>query len=228
MKRAHLSLLVRNLMRRIPAYGVGIAGLVAAGIVTLLVVQLDVFRRTPLPYHDRFALNRMEEWSTYGGSWQIVDGAVSNNSDDAGSKMIAGVDSLTDYVMHADVSLTSSFGDTGVVVRVTSPESGTNAFNGYYVGIRLPDQLLLGKMDYGFRPLVRVRTAVAVRPNEWYHLSVTVKGCHLAALAYDAQGTLVAHGEWDDEDACDRHGAFGLRSFAAGGRWRNVSVEALR
>jgi len=181
-----------------------------------------------LPYNDRFAEGKMEEWMVYGGNWQIADAVVSNNSDDVGSKVVTGSETLTDYELNSDVSLTSSLGDTGVMLRVTDPEIGTNAFNGYYVGIRLPDQLLLGKMDYGYRPLKSVRIGTGVKPYEWYHLTVKVEGCTLSATAADEQGGELAAASVEDNDDCDRHGAFGLRSFAAGGRWRRISVRELR
>jgi hypothetical protein len=187
-----------------------------------------MIRTNRLPYNDRFAEGKMEEWAVYGGNWQIAGAVVSNNSDDVGSKVVTGSEALTDYEMTSDVSLTSSLGDTGVMVRVTDPEIGTNAFNGYYVGIRLPDQLLLGKMDYGYRPLKSVRIETGVKPYEWYHLTVKVEGCTLSAIASDEQGAQLAASSVEDKDDCDRHGAFGLRSFAAGGRWRGISVRELR
>ncbi len=181
-----------------------------------------------LPYQDHFSDGRMDEWVSYGGNWQIMNGAVSNNSDDTGTKMVTGQENTADYRMDADVRLTSTFGDAGVIVRVTRPEEGTNAFYGYYVGIRLPDELLLGKMDYGFTPLRRIRIAQGVYPNVWYHLAVFAKGCAISAAAFDANGKEIASAAFDDANGCDRQGAFGLRSFAAGGTWRRISVEALR
>jgi hypothetical protein len=206
----------------------GLAVLVVTVLAVCVCVTLLLRPSDRLPYNDRFADGRMDEWVVYGGSWQIAGAVVSNNSDDAGSKIVAGSEGLTDYVMNSDVSLTSSDGDTGIMVRVTNPEVGTNAFNGYYVGIRLPDALLLGKMDYGYRPLTQVRIAQGVMPYVWYHLTVMAKGCTLTATAYDAHGNRVAATSFEDQQDCDRHGAFGLRSFAAGGSWRGVSVEELR
>lgn len=207
---------------------VGLVVLFAVGFAVCICGTLLLKPSNGLPYNDHFADGKMEEWEVYGGSWQIAGAVISNNSDDAGSKVVAGSEGLTDYVMNSDVSLTSSDGDTGVMVRVTDPEVGTNAFNGYYVGIRLPDELLLGKMDYGYRPLTRVRIAQGVKPYVWYHLTVMARGCTLAAIAYDAQGNRIAATSFEDQEDCDRHGAFGLRSFAAGGTWRNVSVEETR
>jgi hypothetical protein len=193
-----------------------------------LYVSLWLMPATRLPYNDHFDEGKMDEWTVYGGNWQIAGTVVSNNSDDVGSKIVAGSEAFTDYEMNSDVSLTSSLGDTGVMMRVTDPEIGTNAFNGYYVGIRLPDQLLLGKMDYGYRPLKSVRIKKGVRPYAWYHLTVRAKGCTLSATAYDEQGAEIAAVSFEDKDDCDRHGAFGLRSFAAGGRWRRISVRNLQ
>lgn len=201
--------------------------MLAAGLAVLLAgfVALRWTWRRPSTYLDHFGSGTMAEWSVYGGSWLLTGDAITNDSDDTGAKVITGEASLRDITMDADVRLTSSFGDAGLIVRVTDPEEGTNAFNGYYAGIRLPDQLLLSRMDYGFEPLRRVTIASGVAAGTWYHLRLTAQGCHIEAEAKDMWGHVLARTDYDDRAECLPLGRFGLRSFSAGGSWRKIEAR---
>ena len=181
-----------------------------------------------LPYHDQFASKQLDEWKIYGGNWMIASDVLTNASDDIGAKAVTGSPRLKDIVMDADVRLTSSFGDAGLIVRVSNEEEGTNAFDGYYAGIRLPDELLLSRMDFGFTPLRRVEIANGVRPGTWYHLTVQAQECDVIAEARDMNGRVLARAETHEVSSCMYRGSFGLRSFAAGGSWRNVQVRSSR
>lgn len=183
-------------------------------------------RRERLPYSDHFASGSLAEWKAYGGSWQISDGVLQNNSDDTGAKLVTGSTRLKDYLLSSDVLLLNNYGDAGVMLRVQQPEEGTNAFLGYYVGVRLPDRLLLGQMDYGYVLLAESPVPGGVKPGVWYHLAVSARDCRIRADLSIPGGALVAHLD-STAQTCLRDGSFGLRSFAAGGSWRRVRVEAL-
>jgi hypothetical protein len=198
-------------------------------IIAVSALFLYVERRgQSLPYRDHFSDGKMDEWMAFGGAWQVNNGHILNDSDDIGAKLITGSKALRNYRITSDVRLTNAFGDAGLLVRVRNAEEGTNAFNGYYAGIRLPNQLLLGKMDFGFRPLARVVVKDGVRPGTWYSLAVEAKNCVLTATASTSEGKLLATATAIDSDACHTHGAFGLRSFEAGGSWKNIRVEDIQ
>lgn len=205
-------------------------GLTVAFAMALLAVILPWWRAHArggrLPYQDQFAAGSMTEWKEYGGSWQVINGIVQNNSDETGSKLITGSPSLQNYRVQADVQLLNNYGDAGVLLRVQKPELGVNAFFGYYLGVRLPNEAWLGQMDYGFMLLQRRTLTTVVRPGVWYHLDVNVNGCSITGVVSLPGGTPLGSVRHDAED-CPRTGSFGLRSFGAGGFWRNVRVEAL-
>lgn len=203
----------------------GFASALVAGTVAVALAH-RIAMAGSLPYHDQFAAGRMDEWTAYGGVWQLGGGMITNASDDVGAKLVTGSSHLRNYRVQSDVKLTNGFGDAGLIVRVTDAEEGTNAFNGYYAGIRLPDQLLLGKMDFGYRPLSQARIPIGVKPGLWYRLAVEANGCTITARATSLNGDLLATASMTETRQCDQNGAFGLRSFAAGGSWRNVVVEA--
>ena len=206
-------------------------GITAAVALATLAVVLLWWRRAHakdgrLPYQDHFASGSMIEWKEYGGSWQVINGIVQNNSDDTGSKLITGLPLLGNYRVQADVQLLNNYGDAGVLLRVQKPEVGVNAFFGYYLGVRLPNEAWLGEMDYGFVLLQQRTLTTVVRPGVWYHLDVAVNGCTITGFVSMPDGTQLGSVRHDAED-CPRTGSFGLRSFGAGGSWRNVRVEAL-
>lgn len=201
-------------------------GATMVSFIAALALFLCIYRRgESLPYHDHFADGKMDEWTAFGGVWQVNNGYILNDSDDIGAKIITGSKTMHNYRITSDIRLTNAFGDAGLLVRVRNAEEGTNAFNGYYAGIRLPNQLLLGKMDFGFRPLARVVVKDGVRPGTWYVLAVEAKDCTLIATASTSEKKLLATATATDFDACHTHGAFGLRSFEAGGSWKNIRVE---
>ena len=202
---------------------------VAALIVACGVSWLYAYRtKKGLPYHDDFADHSLREWVPYGGNWQVSEGSVTNQSNESGSRLLTGNEDLMNYRMEADVRLTNSYGDAGLVFRVTDSEKGTNAFYGYYATMRLPDELVLARMDYGFQPLRIVKLPQPIHPGTWYHLSIEVRGCHVLVRARTDDGRPLAEAETEDSAECQPRGNFGLRSFAAGGTWRHVDVQALR
>lgn len=208
-----------------------LATLVALGLFLLAAAGFAYVRlhaHRAFTYRDHFATGDISEWKSYGGNWQTSAEGITNDSNESGAKLLTGRDSLTDVVIESDLRLTNHYGDAGLIFRVTQPEDGTNAFYGYYAAMRIPDMLVLARMDYGFQPLQLVRIENGVRPGVWYHLTVRVQGCNLSAQARDQVGHLLARAAVQDASECQSHGSFGLRSFAAGGSWRNVRVAAFR
>ena len=57
------------------------------------------FRSSPASretlYQDSFRLDKQDEWEPFGGAWEIVDGAMRNNSDERGAKLMSGSSQFT-------------------------------------------------------------------------------------------------------------------------------------
>ena len=68
-------------------------------------------------YRDDFAQNRADEWHAVGGAWRLAAGAMHNDSDERGAKMLTGSYRWRDYRLQADVQLLGEGGDAGVVLR---------------------------------------------------------------------------------------------------------------
>jgi signal transduction histidine kinase len=175
-------------------------------------------------YHDDFAQNRADEWHAVGGAWRLTAGAMHNDSDERGAKMLTGSYRWRDYRLQADVQLLGEGGDAGVVVRSNDEEPGVDAYNGYYIGVRMYDSsLLIGRSDHGWLEAAPVPLP-GLRSHVWYHLDVAVVGCSIAATAGEVGSTQVTRAFFKEPD-CVRSGRIGLRSLATGAAWRNVLVQ---
>ncbi|HEY3987770.1 MAG TPA: ATP-binding protein [Acidobacteriaceae bacterium] len=204
-----------------------IGGLIAIALLAGGIAVWRWFAAARPFYHDDFAQNRADEWHAVGGAWRLAGGAMHNDSDERGAKMLTGSYRWRDYRLQTDVELLGEGGDAGVVVRSNDEEPGVDAYNGYYVGVRMYDSsLLIGRSDHGWLEAAPVPLP-NLRSHIWYHLDVVVAGCSIAATAGEAGSSHATRAFFEEPD-CVRSGRIGLRSLATGAAWRNVQVEPAR
>jgi signal transduction histidine kinase len=205
-----------------------LAGVVCAA-VGLLLFEFWPLLHDPhgrLPYHDSFSSGSADEWKAYGGSWEVLNGSIRNDSDERGAKLITGAPSWRNYSLNADVELLGD-GDAGLIVRANNAEEGVDSYSGYYVGLRTADNsLVIGLVDHGWVEHDPQPLPGGVHPFVWYHLSVMANGCRISAKATELGTRNQATNSWADR-TCFASGQVGLRSYSSGGVWRNVSVLAL-
>jgi signal transduction histidine kinase len=195
------------------------------GVGILCTVMLR--RHRSLPYQDTFVDNRASEWTPFGGTWQLSEGAVYNRSDERGAKLTTGSQEWTDYQLSTEVKLIGHEGDVGVIVRLGDEERGVDSYRGYYVGLRSADSaLVIGRADHGWMEGQPVPMLGGVQIGVWYRLRIVAEGCRIGAEAINIKSGQISWGAFSDEP-CIRHGKVGLRSMATGGAWRNVSVTTI-
>lgn len=196
--------------------------LMSSGVVAFRLVQ--AYLTTGLPYTDSFAKGVGDEWKAFGGTWQLVDGSIRNDSDERGAKLIAGSNRWRDYSLEADIMLLGRDGDAGLIARASDEEQGVDSYSGYYAGLRnLDNTLVIGRADHGWIEAQTQPLQEGVVPFHWYHLKIIVVGCEMAASAgASTLGTQVA--VTMSEKDCVQAGGIGLRSYSSGGAWRNVRV----
>jgi hypothetical protein len=176
-----------------------------------------------LPYRDHFVSGDNHEWSAYGGNWRVQSGAMFNESNERGAKLVTGSAYWQDYTIQADVAL-RSLGDAGLIARVSDPEQGVDAYSGIYVGLRVRDEaLVLGIADHDWQETVTKPLSAPIVPNSWYHIRVQLSGCRVSAVVNREDFTEVASYDGTFE-ACPLRGKIGLRSYDSGGMWKNVAV----
>jgi signal transduction histidine kinase len=179
-----------------------------------------------LPYHDSFSSGSADEWKAYGGSWEVENGSIRNESNERGAKLIAGSPRWRNYALNADVQLLGN-GDAGLIVRASNAEEGVDSYSGYYAGLRTADNsLVIGLVDHGWVERDPQPLPSGVHPFVWYHLTVIADGCRIFAEAIELGTRNRAANSWEDR-TCFPSGQVGLRSYSSGGVWRNVSVLAL-
>ncbi|MFZ0745576.1 MAG: histidine kinase [Terracidiphilus sp.] len=199
-------------------------------VLALGFIALRAYLQSPrrgLPYRDSFVQGRADEWQALGGTWELVNGEMRNNSDERGAKLLTGSPYWHNYSIEADVTLLGISGDAGLIIRSGAEEEGVNAYSGYYAGMRTRDNsLVLGRADHGWIEVTKQSPApVVIRPFQWYHLKLLAYDCEVvAAFTAPTYRDPVRLGI-NDQD-CVRAGRVGLRSYSSGGIWRNVVVRA--
>jgi signal transduction histidine kinase len=187
-----------------------------------------VYARTPhhgLPYTDSFARSEAEEWKAFGGTWTMIDGSMRNDSDERGAKLVTGSLYWKDYVLDADVKLLGQDGDAGVVIRSSDEEPGVDSYRGYYAGLRTRDnRLILGRADHGWSEFRNTPLLGKVEAFRWYHLQVLALGCEIVVSVTSPAPSPLRIAAIRDHD-CFRSGRIGLRSYSAGGVWKDVRVR---
>jgi signal transduction histidine kinase len=204
------------------------------GALTCLLMALGLlglrgYMRSPnrgLPYRDSFAKGNADEWRALGGTWELVDGIMRNDSDERGAKLLTGSPNWHNYSIEADVKLLGISGDAGLVIRSRDEEEGVNDYNGYYAGVRtLDNRLVLGRAAHGWQEANKQGPAgEAIRPFQWYHLKLLAYDCQIAATVTTLTNGSPISLAFNDPD-CDETGRVGLRSYSSGGMWRNVVVR---
>ncbi len=179
-----------------------------------------------LPYSDSFSRGKSDEWRAFGGTWELVNGTMRNDSDERGAKLLTGSTYWQDYSIEADVYLLGNSGDAGLVIRSSNEEEGVNSYTGYYAGIRTLDgALVLGRAEHGWMEVNRpIRSAAGIRPFQWYHLKLLAYQCEIVTEVTNSMPLAHYSLGINDRD-CVHSGRVGLRSYSAGGIWRNVVVR---
>jgi len=202
-----------------------LAALISFGL-TVLTASVVHSPYRALPYRDHFESSDNREWSAYGGNWKIESGSMVNESDERGGKLVTGSAYWEDYVVEADVAL-GNRGDAGLLARVSNPEQGVDAYNGFYVGLRHRDQaLVVGMADHDWQEAPIITLPSPIVSNSWYHIRVELHRCHIRAVA-NREGFPQKTEISTAFDACPRRGKIGLRSYDSGGMWKNVRVTQL-
>ena len=188
------------------------------------------YQRSPrrgLPYRDSFAAGKAEEWKAFGGTWELMNGSMRNDSDERGAKLLTGSPYWRNYSIEADVMLLGKDGNAGLVVRSSDEEEGVDAYTGYYAGLRnLDNTLVLGRAGHSWREIPKpvAFDGNKVLTTRWYHLKLLAYDCQLIAAANLPTQKAITTLAVKDED-CLLSGRAGLRSYASGGIWKNVVVR---
>lgn len=178
-----------------------------------------------LPYHDGFASGSAAGWTTYNGNWAVSGNAYVNKTvDTGGDKAITGSPAWDNYTLQGDVQISSGGGDAGLLLRVTNPTAGTDALNGYYLGVNTNGSLTLSRESNSWTPLQSMAIPGGVSTGVWYHMTAQAIGCTFTVSAQPVGSTTVTGFTYTDSGCTFTVGAIGVRSYNAAASWRDISV----
>jgi signal transduction histidine kinase len=165
------------------------------------------------------------DWQAFGGTWQFVDGALRNSSNERGAKLMNGSIHWKNYMVEADVLLLGEYGFAGLTIRASDEEDGVDAYHGYTAGVsNIDNALFLGRADYGWRGFAAKPLPPRVYNQQWYHMKLIAVGCVIGVSATGSGGQTATTAINDSE--CLSSGRFGLKSFNSGAEWRNIAVRS--
>ncbi|MBP0460983.1 exo-alpha-sialidase [Streptomyces montanisoli] len=176
-----------------------------------------------LPYASDFG-NGAAGWIDYGGCWTASDGVLSETcGGDGGNKSIAGSTGWSDYRLAGDVRIDSG-AQAGFVLRASDPGKGTDALNGYYVGVSA-GSIVLGRQDGTWRELDRAAVPGGLATGAWYHLAVRAVGCGITVTGSPAgHPASRTRFTYKDPDCSFTSGAIGVRDQSGTASWRHITV----
>ena len=173
----------------------------------------------PNPFTDNFNSGTDTNWTRYGTNVAFSSGRYLLNNTNTYGKALVGDNFWTDGTLEADVLLSTSTGDAGLLFRATNPDYvGPDDMSGYYVGLRATGSVFLGKMSYSWTQLTS--TAMTVGTNTWHHLKVVAQGANLTVYVNDLATPKIT---WTD--STHRRGQIGVRAFQSNAQFDNVTFS---
>ncbi len=191
-------------------------------VASFTAVLLIWERQTSNQHIDGFSTD-LRGWKPYGGSWELKDQVLRNNSDERGAKLVTGSSFAGDYIVEADVAVLGNYGDAGLIVRARDIGRGGDSYKGFYAGLRtLDNAFLFGRADYGWDEYKKGAVPGDVIPGKFYHVRVAVARCAIAARVDLPNGRSVREGI--ELVSCPPTGEVGLRSYHSPAMWKHFRV----
>lgn len=166
---------------------------------------------------DNFEDGDIVGWTTFDGSWSVVDGQLRAESSDGGGGKALLNTNFTDLVFDADVTIASGDGDAGLLFRTVAPSNGLNAFVGYYAGISTAGKVTLGKANGTWTEIGAAEVDVAA--NTKFHVRVAAIGSEIQVFVADMNEPKITV-----TDGMYSEGQDGLRVSLTEALFDNISV----
>ena len=159
-------------------------------------------------YSQNFDSGSAGEWTTYGGTWSVAGGVYSAATAPGAKSVVSSVEAA-DLEYEADIKITGTSGDAGVIFRVSSPSTGADAYYGYYAGIDMARQgVVLGRAANNWTPITSV--AMTIVRGQTYHIKVVAEGASIKVYVNDMSTPKISA-----NDSTYQSGSIGLRTYGA-------------
>ncbi|KAM0519027.1 hypothetical protein ACHAPE_004019 [Trichoderma viride] len=159
--------------------------------------------------------------------WNVTDGTYS-----AGTKALVGSNSqggkaivdaqMNDFIMRAEVTLSSQSGNASLIFRVSNPGRGADAYQGYYVGISAEKggSITLGRADNNWKQLSSVKANI--QPGKKYVVIVEAAGDNIFVSLNSRSDRRITI-----QDGTFRAGSCGVRVYQTGAAFDNVYIAPM-
>ena len=177
-------------------------------------------------FRDSFQDDSLSRWRYFGGDWR-VDGGTLTVSGGRGPRAQIRDMHVSDFELNVDVRISEPGTQAGVVYRVSNPEEGVDAYDGYYAGLHSgANQVVWGAVQHNWNGIARKPSAIA--PGEWYRLKLQVSGDNVVVFVNELP---VAQGRYPKLDGIDSRfqtGEVGLRALGGEAGFRNLTIREFR
>lgn len=178
-----------------------------------------------LPYESAFATAGDAGWADYGGCWSVTGDVYETTCSSDAPKALTGSTGWSDYRVAADVKITSSSGDAGVLARVSNPAVGPDSHDGYTAYFDVSSGMLtIARQEYSYEPLATVPVPGGLRQGTWYRLTFTVQHSSLTATLQPPGGQATTVTTTDPYNSFPS-GMAGVRTHAGTAAYRNVTIS---
>ncbi|WP_407272146.1 family 43 glycosylhydrolase [Radiobacillus sp. PE A8.2] len=177
-------------------------------------------------FEENFDDNNADGWSTYDGTWTVNDGKYMVESG-PGHKTVLDDPQFTDYVMEADVELTSGR-EAGLIFRASDLSVGADALEGYFFGINAEtNSAILGEFVNGQWNEIASRNLL-IEYDQAYQLKVVVNKGHIQAFINDNPLNENPYPKFDlVRDSHLATGKIGFRTWLADASFDNVKITSI-
>ncbi|OQD75679.1 hypothetical protein PENDEC_c006G00231 [Penicillium decumbens] len=180
-----------------------------------------------LPYNSNFSATGNAGWIEFDALWSISgDQYEFAPVTDPATIVLTGSSGWTDYEISADVTVTSTSGVVGVLVRASNSNTAPNELSRYTAAIdgNRGDLTLYQVGDTVTTTLRSEPVPGGVKANQQYHLSLSVNATTLVATLTDSGNTNTTFTVTNDGLL---RGAAGLYGRYGSGSFSNVQITSL-
>ena len=165
------------------------------------------------------AFVEIKGFKAYDEQWSIVSGMAQLQTSRHG-KLIYEAGLLSGGIVEVEVRMDDINAIAGLVVNVTNPAGGADAFNGYELALNArKGSFVLGKHQQNWQPISD--TPMSFNPlGEWNKIRVLIDGAKLKIYLNDS---LIK--SFEDTNSPLKSGYIGLRSFGGSATFRNLIIN---
>ena len=165
------------------------------------------------------AFVEIKGFKAYDEQWSIVSGMAQLQTSRHG-KLIYEAGLLSGGIVEVEVRMDDINAIAGLVVNVTNPAGGADAFNGYELALNArKGSFVLGKHQQNWQPISD--TPMSFNPlGEWNKIRVLIDGAKLKIYLNDS---LIK--SFEDTNSPLKSGYIGLRAFGGSATFRNLKIN---